>query len=187
MTHGIFPPSYGFADLKAYCSVDFLIKWNPGSKLKTFHNMQTPKKFTIQIFCNHLLNLLRENLSFAAIIVATTQKTIRISRHSNIIVISCILARRLWGHKNIDLEERIIILENIFSSSENICCLWQKSVEYFSSRSILISPRRLICCYKNTAAAFDFIVRLTNLQIFLAVLFCQMKKMLQRVFVIQAF
>ena len=176
--------------------MDFLIKWNPGSKLKTFHNMQTPKKFTIQIFCNHLLNLLRENLSFAAIIVATTQKTIRISRHSNIIVISCILASpfgdmRIMSWKRhvliFSLQEKIIIQTNIFSSSENICCLWQKSVEYFSSRSILISPRRLICCYKNAAAAFDFIVRLTNVQIFLAVLFCQMKKMLQRVFVIQAF
>ena len=133
-----------------------------------------PRKFTIQIFCIHLLNLLRENLSFAAIIVATTQKTIRISRHSNIIVIYC----HLWGHKNIELEEacpcisvtREIIREYLLPLTK-ICekFLLQINSYFFKATDLLLQQ---ICCCKKV----DFIVRLTNLQIFLAVLFCQMKK-----------
>ena len=102
------------------------------------------------------------------------KKTIRISRHSNIIVIYC----HLWGHKNIELEEacpcisvtREIIREYLLPLTK-ICekFLLQINSYFFKATDLLLQQ---ICCCKKV----DFIVRLTNLQIFLAVLFCQMKK-----------
>ena len=129
--------------------MDFLIRWI------LVRNWRL--SVTKSLLSRYFVIICQLKLRFAAIIVATTQKPIRISRHSNIIVISCILSPPLrtseyWvgGDVSLYFLYQRIFFENIFLASKNISdkYLWrflpQIKSDFFRAADLLLQKKLLL-------------------------------------------